>query len=284
MSRVSAARQLTASFIAAIAAATIGCSAEDTGPIDFLSDTGGEATGAPAELRLVSRITTGEGATIEFLNENDPSDDPVISVKISSPASTPIIDALLAQQPSALELHLALRPGTEPPAELVREHRLLAAADPAYAAEPRALTAASVAGSNIVENFTCRNNYTGWRAAFNGWAPPLDGKYTTPSPTPEFGLTTGYVGYAPKFYFDVCRTDTNGLFAIAAQTQRRTNAVAAWAVHDGAALGPNQRYRFFRNSYTCTSYQWRLYVAAPLGGTYYRGATWADQWSCQISS
>jgi hypothetical protein len=42
--------------------------------------------------------------------------------------------------------------------------------------------------------------------------------------------------------------------------------------------------RFYRNSFTCTSYQWRLYVNAPFGGAYYRGATWADQWSCQISS
>lgn len=280
MSHLSAARQLTASLIAALAAATIGCSAEDAAPIDFLSDTGGEATGAPAEPRLVSRITTGEGATLEFLNENEPSGDPVISVKITSPASTPIVDALLSQQPSALELHLALQPGTAPPAELVREHRLLAAADPAYAAEPRALTAASVAGSDVVENFSCANNYNGWLAAFNGWAPPLDGQYTGA----DAGVTTGYVGYAPKFYFDVCRT-TNSSFAYAVRTERRTNSGAAWSIFDdGSPLGPNQRYRFYRNSFTCTSYQWRLYVNAPFCGAYYRGATWADQWSCQISS
>lgn len=280
MFHLSAARQLTASFIAVIAAATIGCGAEPTAPVDFLSDPGGEATGAPATPRLVSRITTGEGATLEFMNENDPSGDPVISVKISSPASTPIVDALLSQHPSALELYLALEPGTEPPGELAREHRLLAAADPAYSAEPRALTAASVAGSNVVESFSCANNYAGWLAAFNGWAPPLDGQYTGA----EIGATSGYVGYAPKFYFDVCRT-TNSAWAYVVRTERRTNSAAAWSVlDDGSPLGLNQRYRFYRNSFSCTDFQYRLYVNTPLGGAYYRGATWADEFSCQISS
>jgi len=280
MSHLSAAPQLTASFIAAIAAATIGCGVEHTGPVDFQSDTGGGATGAPAAPRLVSRITTGEGATLEFLNENDPSDDPVISVKISSPASTPIVDALLSQHPSALELYLALRPGTAPPDALAREHRLLAAADPAYSAEPRALTAASVAGSSVVESFSCANNYAGWLAAFNGWAPPLDGQYAGA----EIGATSRDVGYAPKFYFDVCRT-TNSAWAYVVRTERRTNSGAAWSIYDdGSPLGLNQRYRFYRNSFTCSSYQYRLYVNAPFGGAYYRGATWADEWSCQISS
>lgn len=283
MSHLSTARQFTASFIAAIAAATIGCGAEDTGPIDFLSDTGGVATGAPAAPRLVSQITTGEGAILEFLNENDPSEDPVISVKISSPASTPIVDALLSQHPSALELHLALQPGTDPPAELVREHRLLAAADPAYSAEPRALTAASVAGSNIVENFNCAN-YNGWLAAFNVWAPPLDGHYVGPE-SGEFGVTTGYVGYAPKFYFDVCRPNSVPEYAYVVRTERRTNSGAPWSIYDdGTPLGPNKRYRFYRSSFTCTSYQYRLYVVAPFNGAYYLGATWADEWSCQILS
>lgn len=280
MFHLSAARQLTASFIAVIAAATIGCGAERTEPIDFLSDTGGEATGEPAAPRLVSRITTGEGATLEFLNENEPSDDPSILVKISSPASTPIVDALLSQHPSALELYLALQPGTEPPGELAREHRLLAAADPAYSAEPRALTAASVAGSSVVETFSCANNYAGWLAAFSAWAPPLDGQYAAS----EIGVTSGYVGYAPRFYFDVCRT-TNSAWAYVVRTERRTNSAGAWAIlNDGSPLGPNQRYRFYRNSPVCTSFQYRLYVNAPFGGAYYRGATWADEFSCQISS
>jgi hypothetical protein len=131
--------------------------------------------------------------------------------------------------------------------------------------------------SHIVESFNCAGNYVGWEAAFNAWAPPLDGQYTDP----DTGTTTGYVGYAPKFYFDVCRT-TASSFAYIVRTERRSNAAAAWAVfNDGSPLGVNQRYRFFRNSFTCSSFQYRLFVN-PAGGSYYRGATWADEWSCQI--
>jgi hypothetical protein len=265
---------LSASFIAAIAA--VGCAAEDAAPVDFHADTGGEATAAPVEARVVAEFTTKEGATLTFMNENDAAADPVISVEIASPASTPTVDALLAQQPSALELYLALQPQTAAPDELVREHRLLAAADASVSAEPRVLT--TNVPSSIVESFNCTGGEAGWQAAFLAWAPPLDDQYHDP----DTGTTTGYVGYAPKFYFDVCRT-TSSPFGYAVRTERRSNSGAAWAVfNDGSPLGVNQRYRFYRNTFTCSSFQYRLYVN-PVGGSYFRGATWADEWSCQIS-
>lgn len=266
-----------AAFVAAVAAVAA-CGASGGAPADFLADTGGDAlTQDPP--RVVARLTTGEGATVTFFNERAPGDDPVISIAIASPEATPEIDALLAQKPSALELYRALVPSKAAPDELAREHRLLAEVDSAYALEPRALTAASVAGSSVTEPFTC-GSFTSWKAAFDAWAPPLDGQYAAT----EGASTTGYVGYAPKFYFDVCRT-TSSMWAWGVRTDRRTNASAMWSVFDdGSPLGGNHRYRFFRNTFTCSSFQYRLWVNVVFGGAYYRGATWADEWSCQITN
>jgi len=263
-------------LVLAVSAAACGTTA--SGPADFLADTGGDATGPAAAPRIVSRITTGEGATVTFFNERALAEDPVISIAISSPDATPVMDALLAQQPSALELYHALQPAKAAPDELVREHRLLAEIDSAYAPEPRTLTAASVAGSSVTEPFAC-GSFSHWKSAFDAWAPPLDGQYAAT----ENASTSGYVGYAPKFYFDVCRITTS-MWAWGVRTDRRSNSAAAWSVFDdGSPLGGNQRYRFFRNSFTCSSFQYRLFVNVVFGGSYYRGATWADEFSCQIT-
>ncbi|HZJ66882.1 MAG TPA: hypothetical protein VFD36_25420 [Kofleriaceae bacterium] len=262
---------------ASLAACGTSATGTATGPADFTADTGGDATTVDAP-RIVSRITTGEGATVTFFNERDVADDPVISIAIASPDATPVMDALLAQRPSALELYRALQPAKAAPDELVREHRLLAQVDSAYDPEPRALTAASVAGSNGTEPFAC-GSFSHWKSAFDAWAPPLDGQYAAT----EGASTSGYVGYAPKFYFDVCRTTTS-MWAWVVHTERRTSSAAAWSVFDdGSPLGGNERYRFFRNSFTCSSYQYRLFVNVVFGGSYYRGATWADEFSCQIT-
>ncbi len=251
------------------------CAGDTPEPANFHADTGGEATGDAAEPRVVARLTTAEDAAVVFMAELDDA-APVISIEIASPNETPTLDALLAQEPSALELHLALAPGRTPPPELVAEHARLAEADPAYAPAPRHLVPETVAGSAIVEPFSCVNNYAGWFASFDAWAPDLAGEYAATN----VGTTTGYVGYAPKFYFDVCRI-TSGAAAYAVRTERRSNSAAAWGIFDNGPLGLNQRYRFFRNSFTCTSYQWRLYVN-PNFGSYHRGAKWSNEWSCQI--
>lgn len=279
MSRSVVFQKLPLSLLAAIAAMATGCAAEGPARVDVLAETGPDADGEAARPRVVAQITTDEGAQIAFYNEREITEDPVISVAISSPNSTPVVDSVLAQKPSALELFVALRPNQPAPDELVREHRLLAEVDAAYSAEPRRLIAARVAGSNVVESFSCAGNYDGWLAAFNAWAPSLDGQYTAP----DTGTSSLYVGYAPKFYFDVCRT-TSSLFAYLVHTDRRSNASAAWGVFDdGTPLGLNERYRFFRNTFTCSSYQYRLYVE-PVGGSYFRGATWAKEFSCQITT
>jgi hypothetical protein len=262
----------------AVVASVAACTGS-TGSADFLADTGGDAAPTQNPPRVVTRFTTDEGATVTFLNEREAGDDPVISIAISSPDSTPVMDALLAQQPSALELYRALQPRKAPPDELVREHRLLAEVDTTYAVEPRALSATSVAGSNITEPFTC-GTFSNWKTAFDAWAPPLDGQHAAT----EDASTSGYVGYAPKFYFDVCRF-TSSMWAWVVHTERRINSSVAWSVFDdGSPLGGNHRYRFFRNSFTCSSYQYRLFVNVVFGGSYYRGATWADEFKCVITS
>lgn len=238
-----------------------------------------EATpGVIQQALIVARIITGEGATVTFLKEREATDVPVISIAISSPESTPVIDALLAQQPSALELYRALRPDKAAPDELVREHRLLAQVDTAYTSEPRAL---STAGSNITENFIC-GSFAAWSEAFIDWVPPLPGINISTQ-----GIaTTVYVGYAPKFYFDVCRT-TSSTVSFVVRTERRSNPGAPWTLFDdGSPLFQNQRYRFFQNNWQtgCSSFQYRLYVNPVGGGSYYRGATWADERPCRLTS
>jgi hypothetical protein len=277
MSQLVTARGRWSSLVVVLAASVAACGTTDPATVDFSADTGGDAT-AVAKPRIVTRITTDEGATVTFYNERELAEDPVISIAISSPEATPVMDALLAQQPSALELHRALQPARPAPDELVREHSLLAEVDSAYALEPRALVAASVAGSNATEPFNC-GTFSNWKSAFDAWIPALPGYYAAT----EGASTTGYVGYNPKFYFDVCRI-TVSPWAWGVRTDRRTNSAAAWAVFDdGSPLGANQRYRFFRNTFTCSSFQYRLFVNVVFGGSYYRGAAWSNEFSCQIT-
>lgn len=259
-----------------LAATATACSTSTEPPVDFTADTGSPASTA-AEPRVVAEVTSREGATVRFLDERAAGSDPIISIEIASPASTPVLDALLAQQPTALELYRAIAPGQAAPAELVREHQLIADHDASYAREPRLLTSEGVAQTNLTEDYAC-GTFAHWKAAFDAWAPPLDGQYAAA----ETATTSGYVGYAPKFYFDVCRTTTSN-YAYVARTERRTNSAAAWSIYnDGSPLGGNQRYRFFRNTFACSSYQYRLYVVPAGGGGYYRGATWADEFGCSF--
>jgi hypothetical protein len=263
--------------IAAIAVAAAACASEASGPVDFSADTGPAAVGEVARPRVVAQVMTEERAQITFYNERSVADDPVISMEIVSPGLTPALDAVLSQRPSALELFVAMQPTQRAPDELVREHKLLARVDAAYRAEPRALVAASASGGEK-SSFACVGNYAGWLAAFHAWAPPLDGQYAAI----DIGATSGYVGYAPKFYFDVCRV-TASSFGYVVKTEQRINATQPWLpVYDGSPLGLNQRYRFYRNTFTCANFQYRLYVE-PFGGSYFRGATWADEWSCAIT-
>lgn len=261
-------------LVSALAILVPACVTEDARSVS--PDPGVGDPAAPPH--VVTRITTDERAQLTFYNERAAGDDPVISVEISSPESTPVIDALLAQQPSALELFAALQPNRAAPDELVREHRLLAAVDAGYAATPRALIAASAVGSNVVEPFSCAGNFLGWQAAFLAWTPALDSETTGAIA----GASSLNVDYSPKFYFDVCRT-TNSGFAYVVRTDRRSSPSGAWNVFDdGSPLALNQRYRFFRNTFTCSSFQYRLFVD-PVGGSYFRGAAWDDAWSCTIT-
>lgn len=261
--------------LAVIAMASAACATDATGADGFDADTGPAATEV-VHPRVVGQFTTDEHAHLTFYAESDAAGAPMISIEIESPARTPVLDAVLAQQPSALELFTALQPALRAPDELVREHQLLAQGDAMYSAEPRALVTASVAASNAVEDFRCVDNYAGWLATL---PPALDGSYAAI----DTGTTTGYVGYAPRFYFDVCRVSSS-MFAYVVQTQRRSNSLAAWATFNSAALGLNQRYRFVHNSLSfCDSFQWRLYVN-PVGGSYFRGASWATEKSCAITS
>ena len=125
-----------------------------------------------------------------------------------------------------------------------------------------------------------------WSNDFQAWAPVLDGEYIAGAA--ESGYTTGYVGYAPTFYFDVCRPADVVWAPNAYYTgvQRRTGSSGTWSTISTNTDALNyqfRRWRYYRTSLTCTSYQYQLVVmASPLANHYRRAARWADEWSCQI--
>jgi hypothetical protein len=47
--------------------------------------------------------------------------------------------------------------------------------------------------------------------------------------------------------------------------------------------GANLRWRYYRSSFTCSSFQYRLYVDGFSTYTYRRAARWANEWSCMIT-
>lgn len=284
-------RSIRSSCLAAtLVFAAAACTSNDTGvpapAADFRSspvDDAVDGTALPSP--VVAEVRTVDGARLIFHDDGLPGGDPVISVEIASDTVTPATDAVLAAEPSALELYLATaKLGAAAPAALVRDHELLAAAGLA-ATEPRALAVATAVGETYGP-YPCHDTRS-WRNDFTSWAPVLDGEYIAASA--EEGVTTGYVGYAPKFYFDVCRPydivfNDNTVFTI---VQRRPGSSYAWTNVNSAtdALDyQERRWRYYRNSWSCSSYQYRLYVSAPAHIPYRRAARWSDQWSCQIGS
>src|SRR5689334_4440601 len=156
---------------------------------------------ATSAARVVARVETPEGASVIFVDESDPEQGgaPSIGVEILSSTTTPTTDALLAQDPTALELYLALAPASQAPRALVVDHELSSAAAGRPDAAPRRLAVAAATGESVGP-YDCADTVS-WVNDFKAWAPVLDGEYIAPSA--ESGYTTGYVGYAPTFYFDV---------------------------------------------------------------------------------
>lgn len=233
--------------------------------------------------RVVATLKTQEGAVLRFIDDSAPGDEPSIGVEIGNTFITPVTDAVLAQEPTALELYQALAPGQQAPAALRADHERTALALGRDVA-PRQLSTFSL-DSETFGYYDCANTVQ-WTNDFTGWAPVLDGQYIA---TNEQGVTTGYVGYAPKFYFDVCRpwtvsaSDANYWVRV----QRRASSASAWATvnaNPDALSWQQRRWRYYRNTFTCSSYQYRLYVSSPAPNKYHRAARWADEWSCQIGS
>ncbi len=264
--------------LAGLMMSAAGCVAQEGDVAEkFTADPGGDvAAAAPA--RVVASLKTVDGATVQFVDESEPGAEPSIGVEISNSLKTPVVDALLAQEPSALELYLALAPAGEAPSALVREHALQGAA------APRQLAANQLDGESS-GYFDCADS-TGWQTAFQAWSPVLDGEFIGKN---ESGYTTGYVGYAPKFYFDVCRPYdlVAGLIPYYTGVQRRTSSTGTWTTinsNTDALDYQQRRWRYYRSTITCSSYQYRLVVSGTSTNRYHRGARWADEWSCQIGS
>ncbi|MEZ4360795.1 MAG: hypothetical protein R3B48_11480 [Kofleriaceae bacterium] len=264
--------------VAAFLACWTGCAADDAPDLatEFNADHG-PFEAAPSVGEAVAQITTADGATLSFINEGEPGAEPSIGVEIASSSPTPVTDALLAQDPSALELYQAVAPGRRAPQALLTDHERAASGR-----APRQLVAAALDGETR-SYYPC-DDTTSWRNSFTAWAPVLDGQYIA---TNESGLTYGYVGYAPKFYFDVCRPFdiVAGLGAYYTGVQRRASSAGTWATINtmtGALNIQQRRWRYYHNTPTCSSYQYRLVVSSG-SNRYHRAARWADEWSCQLS-
>lgn len=243
---------------------------------------------------VVAEIETVDGARVTFLDEGEADGEPVIGVEIVSATETPVTDGVLAQEPSALELYLALVPGAQAGAEvppaLERDHERLAAHSSDHARTPRRLVV-PVPRSESVRIYDC-DLASKWRKDFQSWSPSLDGERIE---TWESRDSTGYIGYAPKFYFDVCNPSSNppvGVVSpraqprgtVAVRVQRRPGASYAWSTFNQQVYGllnTDRRWRYYRNSSSCSSYQYRLVVNST--GWYHRAARWSDEWSCQIT-
>jgi hypothetical protein len=239
-----------------------------------------EAGSKPA--LVLAEIVAPDGASILFINEGEPGGEPAIGVEIVNATSTPFTDALLAQHPSALELFLATAAGAAPPAELVQDHERLAASSADYSRVPRTLLLLQ-AQEETSGYYDCANTHA-WAADFGGWAPSLAGEYIQ---TSEQGYKTGYVGYAFKFYFDVCRPWNVGpTYTYYTGVFRRAGANYEWVrinTKTDALDYQQRRWRYYRNTNTCSSYQYRLLVSSGTG-YYHRAARWSEEWSCQRRS
>jgi hypothetical protein len=239
-----------------------------------------EARSEPA--LVLAEILAPDGATLIFINEGEPGGEPVIGVEILSATSTPVTDGLLAQHPSALELFLATAAGAAAPGELVRDHERLAAGSADYSIAPRTLLVLQ-AQAETSGYYDCANTHA-WAADFGGWAPTLAGEYIQ---TSEQGSKSGYVGYAYKFYFDVCRPwDVAPTYTYYTGVFRRPGSNYDWVRINSKTDALNyqqRRWRYYRNTLTCTSYQYQMRVSSG-SGYYHRAARWSEEWSCQRSS
>jgi hypothetical protein len=265
----------TATLVLSLAA----CATEDITPF---TDEGTGPANTTTSGQVIATAKTSDGATLVFVNENAGDQAPSIGVEIANSTNTPMTDALLEQQPSALELYLAVVPGVTPPRALLRDHELWSAAHGEGSKAPRQLAIAAIDGEALIP-YNCADS-AAWTAAFMAWAPVLAGQYIA---TNESGYTTGYVGYAPKFYFDVCRPwdQVAGLIPYFTGVQRRSSSAAAWVTINANTNALNfqqRRWRYFHNTPTCSSFQYRLVVSSG-SGLYHRAARWANEWSCQIS-
>ena len=276
---------ISSAIYAALAVSAAACTTDAAAPApaDFTSGGGGATAADSAPARVVASVDTTDGARVVFVDENDGIGDPAIGIEISSSTTTPATDALLAQEPSALELYLAISPAAKAPRALVLDHEASRAAAGSPGAPPRRLVIATATGESV-QPYDCSltNN---WINDFTAWAPVLDGQYIAGAA--ESGYTTGYVGYAPTFYFDVCRP-ADVVWAPNAYwtgVQRRTSSSGTWTTISSNTDALNfqfRRWRYYRTSLTCTSYQYQLVVqASPLANHYRRAARWADEWSCQ---
>jgi hypothetical protein len=275
---------IRASMFAAALALTA-CATTPDSDGEFTSPDGsGDTAAGPSAARIVTEVTSIDGATVRFLDDSEPGAPPAIAVEIGNDLATPILDDLLGQEPSPLELYLAIAPAAKaPPAALVAHHARLAAEMPEFSTTPRALVATSSAESSGA--YDCAD-HDQWEDDFDTWVPNFLGGGQHVDTANQDGTRTGYVGRPTRFYFDVCRgisNSPNGATFVGAQ--RRPNAGSPWAsasTLDNALDLQQRRWRYSRINLTCTDPgpEYRLYTV--IGNPYRRAARWADPWECEF--
>jgi hypothetical protein len=243
---------------------------------DPLSSDEQTPTATPA-VSVIDTLETEDGARVAFLDVGDEVGGTAIAIEITNTFVTPATDRVLAEDPTALELYLAISPTAKPPRALVDDHVVN------RGGEPRQLRIAM--GTAEASGYYDCDDVSQWEDDFEAWAPALDDGYL--SPGWHTGATTGYVGYAPNFYFDVCRptTITSATSNAHVAAQRRSNSGAAWqtiSTQGDTALDLQQRrWRYRLTSNTCSSYQYQLYAFTG-SHRHRRAARWSDEWSCAI--
>jgi hypothetical protein len=127
-----------AAFVGVLATCAAACGTEAVEPA-FNVEPGEAAT--VVEAVVVATVKTIDGAQVRFLDDSG-GGEPSIGIEITNSLKTPILDSLLAQEPTALELYQAISPKGAAPSALVEEHAR--ASDRA----PRQLVAAALDGES----------------------------------------------------------------------------------------------------------------------------------------
>ena len=136
------------------------------------------------ELGVIASLELDNGNVISFIDEQLEGNEPKIGVvELGQPGTNSTLSQFAQENPSPLELYLALTPDKVAPAELTLHHQKLAEVRSEISLEPRKLSSAGLSaqavdvhnGCNFETGFGNHVDFLGWVTAAFGAALPNHG-------------------------------------------------------------------------------------------------------------